>query len=101
MERDYIYIDDAVHATIKILESKTNDKVFNIGSGVGTSINKLISIISDVVGENFYPLYKPDNIIRIKKITLDISRISSQTCWKPNISLYDGIKNTWTWIANI
>jgi UDP-glucose 4-epimerase len=98
MIRDYIYIDDAIDATMAVLESKTQEKVFNVGSGQGTSINTLIDIMSDITGKNIIPKYIDNNEYYIEKVILDISNIKSEVGWQPGISLEAGIKKTWEWI---
>lgn len=98
MERDYIYIGDAVEATIAAFESNTTDKVFNISSGEGISLNRLVDVMSDVVGKKIEPLYVQDPLVRVQKIILDVTRIREQVGWKPTTSLQDGIAKTWDWI---
>lgn len=101
MIRDYIYIKDAVDATIAVLEEKTNEKIFNVGSGEGTSLNELIDIMSEVVGQKVVPEYINDSGIYIPKLVLDISRIQKETGWKPTTGLSDGISKTWEWIKTL
>ena len=98
MIRDYIYIKDAVDATIAVLEEKTNEKIFNVGNGKGASLNELIDIMSGVVGHKVVSEYVKDSGIYIPKIVLDISRIQKETGWKPTTELSDGISKTWEWI---
>lgn len=99
MVRDYIYIQDAIDATMALLEIRTAEKVFNIGSGIGTSINELLSIMSTVTGKQVLPEYKTsDKQYYIQKIVLDISRIRRKTGWQPKTSLEDGIRKTWSWL---
>lgn len=95
MIRDYIYIKDAVDATIAVLEKKTKEKVFNVGSGKGTSLNELIEIMSGVVGQKVIPDYIKDTGVYIPKIILDISRIKKEVGWKPKVDLRDGIARVW------
>jgi len=97
-ERDYIYVDDAVEATIAALERKTAHKIFNVGSGAGTSINQLVEIISGVVGRKIEPVHSEDTAVRVQKIILDVSRIRDETGWKPSTSLQEGIERTWRWL---
>jgi UDP-glucose 4-epimerase len=99
MERDYIYVGDAIEATITALQAKTKDKVFNVGSGESVSVNKLLAIISDVTGKKINPLYVKDTIVRVHKTYLDISRIREQVGWKPTTNLKEGITKTWNWIS--
>ena len=96
--RDYIYIRDAIAATMALLEIETDEKVFNIGSGVGTSLNDLVSIMSTVTGKEVLPDYVPGHKERVQKIVLDISRIRRETGWQPKTNVEDGIRHTWDWL---
>jgi len=98
MVRDYIYIQDAVDATMALLEIRSDEKVFNIGSGIGTSINELLSIMSTVTGKQVVPDYVLSDKQYIQKIVLDISKIRGKTGWQPKTSLEDGIRKTWSWL---
>jgi len=97
-ERDYIYVGDAAEATITAIEKKTAHKIFNVGSGAGTSLNQLIELMSNVAGKKIEPVYAEDTAIRVQKIVLDISRIRDEVGWKPSTSLQEGIERTWRWI---
>ncbi|MCK4388051.1 MAG: NAD-dependent epimerase/dehydratase family protein, partial [Dehalococcoidia bacterium] len=99
MERDYIYVADAVEATIAALEKKTAHKIFNVGSGAGTSINHLVKVMSGVVGKEIEPMYVEDSVVRVKRVVLDVSRIRDEVGWKPNTSLQQGIERTWRWLT--
>lgn len=96
--RDYIYIQDAIDATLEILRKKTNSDVFNVGSGIGTSIRELIELMSEVVGKNVEPEFKESPPTYIPKIILDISRIKQEIGWEPTWNLRRGIERTWEWI---
>ena len=48
--RDYIHIDDIQRANLLALQNKTPNHIYNVGTGVGTSINQLIELISQVTG---------------------------------------------------
>jgi UDP-glucose 4-epimerase len=98
MIRDYIYIEDAIDATIAVLESKSHDTVFNVGSGEGRSVNQLVDIMSKVVGKKIIPNYIKENSKYIQKVILDISKIQNQIGWKPSINIEEGIRRTWEWI---
>ena len=99
--RDYIYIKDAVAATIAVLEQQSNNKIFNVGSGEGKSLNELVGIISKVIGKPVLTEYVKDNGKSIREIILDISTINKQTGWKPLVTLEDGISRTWQWLNSM
>lgn len=100
MVRDYIYIKDAIDATISVMEKKTKEKIFNVGSGKGVSLNELVDITSRVIGQKITPDYIENCGVYIPKIILNISRIQKEIDWKPTTELYEGISKTWEWIKN-
>ena len=46
---DFVYVDDAARATILALASNVSDEVFNVASGVETSLNELAAALSRVM----------------------------------------------------
>ena len=74
------------------------DKIFNVGSGRGVTVNELVSVISEITGQSINPIYTNDNAIYIQKIILDISKIRRATGWSPGTGLLEGITKTWEWI---
>nr|WP_319539994.1 NAD-dependent epimerase/dehydratase family protein [uncultured Methanospirillum sp.] len=93
--RDYIYIKDAVDATIQLLQTKNNSQIYNIGSGEGTSLNEIIEIISDITQKEIIPNYLDDSKVYAKRIVLDISKIYNDIGWNPQVTLKEGIKKLW------
>jgi UDP-glucose 4-epimerase len=95
--KDYIYIDDLVEASYQ-LGIQNDSGVFNIGSGIGTSISEILNTIKDVT--KIEPIVKYTNIkdYDVQRFVLDIKRIHNSINWLPTISLKDGIKKLWQWI---
>jgi UDP-glucose 4-epimerase len=98
MMRDYVYVKDAMAATIAAFEYDGNEKIFNVGSGEGKSLREIVETISKVIKKKIEVDYTEDNLKYIQKIVLDISKIVKLTGWKPTISLENGIQRTWQWI---
>ncbi len=96
--RDYIYINDAIDATLLLLKKDNPDKIFNVGSGSGTSLNELITIMSTITGQSISPKYVSDNRGGLQKIVLDVSKIRQSVGWTPKVSLQEGIRRTWRYI---
>ncbi len=97
MVRDYIYIKDAIDATIALLEKRTNQNIFNIGSGKGTSLNELIEIMSGIFGYEIVPEHVEPPINYTRKIILDISRIREEIDWIPATDITEGLEKTIRW----
>jgi UDP-glucose 4-epimerase len=99
--RDYIYIKDAIDATLAVVNKSPESSIFNIGNGKGTTLNELIWIMEEVTGKKIAPVYIPDSRNYLSKIVLDISKIYDNTGWQPQVDLTKGIKRTWTWINSL
>lgn len=99
--RDFLYIGDAIDATIAVVKSGTQQRVFNIASGEETSLNQLIEIMSDVTNKKCVPEYINDGKTYLSRFVLDISRLTKETGWKPKIPLKEGIDRTWRWISSL
>jgi UDP-glucose 4-epimerase len=81
-----------------VFESRTKERVFNIGSGQETSLNQLVAIMSEVTGRECIPDYMKETGVYLSKFVLDISKIKEVTGWEPSVDLLEGIKRTWEWI---
>ena len=84
--RDFIHVDDLINAFIKVIKSKSVNKIYNLGSGKRTSINTIAKIFGGK--KKFIPIRpgEPKNsVANIKKIKKEIN-------WKPKISIEQGIK---------
>lgn len=92
--RDFIYIDDAVKAIINIMNYNGINKVFNVGSGYGTSINTLLENIKSVLGCNIDIIYKESRAVDVPVNYLDISRYENEFGKLNSITLKKGIVKT-------
>lgn len=102
MVRDYIYINDIIEATSILFESAIKDKVFNVGSGIGVSLNEIIKTMYSILGEEIRPIYEINSSrTYVTSIVLDIAKIETKTGWKPSTSIEEGIRKTWIWIKRL
>lgn len=51
--RDFIYIDDAINAILKIADGEHKYRTYNVGSGYGTSIADVLKLIQKVLNVDF------------------------------------------------
>lgn len=98
--KDYIYIDDLIDGIYKSAMCKTAHRIFNIGSGVGSSINDILKMMTKVVDRPITVKHLPKNVFDVTNIFLDISRAKNELCWSPKISLKVGLSRTWDFIRN-
>lgn len=89
--RDYIHIDDAIQGIIAILNYRGKKTTFNLGSGVGHTINNVINLAEAKLGKKAKLKYYPARKCDVNKSVLDISLVKQETGWTPKISLSSGI----------
>ena len=99
--RDYIYIDDAIKGIAEIATCEAEQKIYNLGSGIGTSVNDIIEIIRKITGRNLDVKYVEKRSVDVPVNVLDISkfRAISGTDFV-NVSLEDGIRETIRFMEN-
>lgn len=97
--RDYTYVDDSVDATLVALTSpKAEGMVFNIGTGMETSVLQLAILIAQLLGKNVQPEHiDRRDIDNIRRRVLNIESIRIRLRWQPQIGLADGLKRTVEW----
>ena len=99
--RDYLYVLDLVDALELAATVETSDKVLNVGSGMGASLNALIDIMAEVVGEEPVVEYLSARRLDVPVSVLDIGRATEELGWQPETGLAEGIARTWDWILTL
>ena len=96
--RDYVYVLDVVDALIKSAE--TDDKLFlNIGTGVETSVNELVSILAEKISWVGEPEYAPNREGELLRSVLNNERAKSQIGWEPKYTLDTGLDELISWFS--
>jgi len=96
--RDFIHVKDLTNTIVECLGHDTSG-VFQLGSGIETTLNELLQRIEGVVGAAAMPeiVYKPARDGEVYKTYCDISRASKTLGYSPEISLDEGLSKTWEW----
>lgn len=99
--RDYTYVDDAVAGTILAAASpKALGDIFNIGTGVETSVNTLASHINALSGDTLTIEHVDRrDIDNIRRRALSPEKIRTRLGWLPQVLLRDGLARTWRYYA--
>jgi GDP-L-fucose synthase len=94
--RDFLYIEDLVDALLSLLRDYSSENPINVGSGTGTSIVELATLISEVTGfrgKITFDTSKPDG----SPIKLLDSTQMHRLGWKPKTSFLEGLRMTYQW----
>ncbi len=96
--RDFIYIDDIVEASMRLIGLSGDSGTYNLGSGVGYSINQVKVIVEAACGKVLPTLHRPTRNIDVRAVVLDNLRLHRRLHWQPGTSLTDGAARTWKWL---
>lgn len=91
-KRDFIYVDDVIHALYLILKKTKGLNSYNIGTGESYSISQICNMLSKILDKKI-TIKSLKNITRkndIKNIVADSSKIR-KLGWRPKISLNNGL----------
>ena len=96
--RDYLFIDDVIEACTRLTDNPQATGVFNAGSGTGTSIKDLITLVAQVTGRAPNIVERPARGTDVRAIVLDSTQLREATDWTSLIGLEEGLRRTWTWL---
>ena len=96
MVRDYIYVADIARMIVAPLGSTPTDAVYNVGSGVGHSINEILDSIARVTGLTPDVRYAAVPPTFVQRIALDVAKFTAEfgSLTHP-IDLDAGVRLTW------
>ncbi|QQE80315.1 NAD-dependent epimerase/dehydratase family protein [Alicyclobacillus sp. SO9] len=100
--RDFTYVDDAINAVLLAgLSKRTEGQVMNVGTGVETTVNQLAALIAEIANHVDYPVRHTTKrkVDTVRRRVMDTTRLRQLTGWEPQVSLREGLMNTWEWFV--
>lgn len=91
--RDFVFVGDVVEANLKALAYHGNG-VFNVGTGVETSINTLAQTINSLIPTPVEVHHAPARKGEEMRSCLDVTWAKKELGWSPTVSLSEGLKQT-------
>jgi len=90
-ELDFIYVEDVAKAFMTVLmNEKSKNEIFNVGSGISISMNNLAILVNMFTENVSKSLYNKNHPMFLKCIRADISKIKS-IGWIPTTKLEKGL----------
>jgi UDP-glucose 4-epimerase len=74
-------------------------EVFQIATGVETTINELAEIIREIAGVNVQILHQPGRKGEIERSYADITKARRMLGFEPKTKLRDGLYDLWEWFT--
>ena len=92
--RDYVYVEDVVRAAVAALDGDSSG-VFNIGTGIATSVLELYDICRFTVGTDAAAVHEAARPGELGRSVLDGALAATTLGFRPEIALASGIAMTW------
>ncbi len=96
--RDYVYVEDVVKANMLAINGK--EGIYNIGTGIETSVNELVSIFGKIMCKKIEPVYAPPRRGEVQRIALSFEKARRELGFAPEYALEKGLSETVSWYKN-
>jgi UDP-glucose 4-epimerase len=96
--RDFVYVGDVVGANVLAVTTDLHG-VYNVGTGIETSVNTLYTSLARHMGTSGTPSYGPPKAGEQRRSVLDSRKLQAATNWRPTIVLDDGLRRTLAYFA--
>lgn len=96
--RDFIYVGDLCRAIKLALESSISGELFQIATGIETSILDLTAKIERVSQQSLQIRHGERRLGDIVKNFSAVSKAAELLGWQPSTALDEGLSQTWAWV---
>lgn len=95
---DFVYIEDIARANILAAKSDVTDEVFNVASGVESSLNDLAFSLTKVMGSDLKPEYGAERKVNpVQRRLADVSKAKQAIGFEAEVSLEEGLRRLVNW----
>ena len=99
--RDYLHVSDVAEAFACAIDYEGTNSVFNISSGVGTSLNEMIDMLERVLGHEVVRHFRPGRPFDVPENVLANDLARQELGWVPKVTLEEGIVKTADWMRKV
>jgi len=96
--RDFTFVQDAVHATVLVLQSDAVGTVFNVGGGSRVTVNETIAMLESIIGKRARIEHQPAQPGDVRHTLSDTSRAQRLLGYAPRTDLQTGLEAEVAWL---
>jgi len=93
-QRDFVHVSDCARANILALNTDQDHSIYNLGSGRGTSINEIYTLLAKITRYKKKAKYGPAKVGETHRIYLNANKARQDLGWQQTISLEKGLEDT-------
>jgi UDP-glucose 4-epimerase len=95
--RDFVYVNDVAQSNLLALTNNTKEKIFNIGTGIESTINMVFDNLKDIINPSIEEKHGPPKQGEQRRSVIECSRANEILNWNTQISLIDGLRKTFNY----
>jgi nucleoside-diphosphate-sugar epimerase len=92
--RDYVFVDDTIHAFALAAGEIASGALLNVGTGIETSVTGVFRVLAEVIGYRGQPRFEESADAGPPRSALDASEAAAKLGWRPWTTLEDGLAET-------
>jgi UDP-glucose 4-epimerase len=94
---DFIHVEDVARANLLALQSDVTDEFFNVGTGVQTTINELVTALLIAAGSSLRPEYRPNEQTFVMHRVGSTEKASRVLGFRAEVALEQGLQSVVDW----
>jgi UDP-glucose 4-epimerase len=99
--RDFVFVSDLASGLIRAAETAgAGGEIFQLASGVETSLNDLVSMLGEVSGRTPEVRHEPSRAGEIQRNYSLIEKARERLGHAPEVPLAEGLERTWRWFSD-
>lgn len=91
--RDFVFVDDVAEANLVAMRQDSQG-VYNVGTGVETSVNDLFQELAKLTGAPCKEVHGPAKVGEQMRSVIDPAKIRQELNWEPEVDLNKGLEKT-------
>jgi UDP-glucose 4-epimerase len=95
---DFVYVGDVARANLLAAQSDVTDEVFNVGTGLQTSLNELCDLVLDLTGSSLRPEHREvRKVANVQLRRAAVEKAAKLLGFKAKVSLREGLQELIGW----
>jgi UDP-glucose 4-epimerase len=94
---DFVHVFDVARANVLALKSDATDENYNVGAGIGTTLNELVAMLLDITGSDLEPTYLPQEQMFVTYRIGSTEAAERDLGFRASIDLRSGLESVVEW----
>lgn len=94
---DFVHVADVARANVLAMKADVSDQFFNVGMGVKTTINELVTMLLELTGSRLKPEYRPQEQMFVTHRVGSTERAEKLLGFRAMVPLQEGLRSVVEW----